>query len=81
MNELEDNNQVQEEQELFEHHHIVVDKGQAMLRLDKYLQLRLESISRTKIQAAAKAGCILVNDKAAKSNYKVKPCDVISIFL
>lgn len=81
MNELEDNNQVQEEQELFEHHHIVVDKGQAMLRLDKYLQLRLESISRTKIQAAAKAGCILVNDKAAKSNYKVKPCDVISILL
>ena len=72
---------LQEETELYEHHHIVVDKGQAMLRLDKYLQMRLEGISRTKIQAAAKAGCVLVNDKAAKSNYKVKPCDVISVLL
>ena len=55
-----------DEQELFEHHRIQVDKGQAMLRLDKYLQMRLEGISRTKIQAAAKAGCVLVNGKAAK---------------
>ena len=35
------------EPELFEHHRIIVDKGQAMLRLDKYLQMRLEGISRT----------------------------------
>ena len=70
-----------DEQELFEHHRIQVDKGQAMLRLDKYLQMRLEGISRTKIQAAAKAGCVLVNGKAAKSNYKVKPCDLISVVL
>ncbi|MCQ2294438.1 MAG: RluA family pseudouridine synthase [Bacteroidales bacterium] len=67
--------------ELYEHHRILVDKGQAMLRLDKYLQMRLEGISRTKIQAAAKAGCIMVNDKVQKSNYKVKPCDVISVLL
>lgn len=71
----------EEERELYEHHRIVVDKGQAMLRLDKYLQMRLEGISRTKIQAAAKAGCVLVGDKAAKPNYKVKPCDVVSILL
>ncbi len=70
-----------EEQELYEHHRILVDKGQAMLRMDKFLQMRLEGVSRTKIQAAAKAGCILVNGKAAKSNYKVKPCDDISILL
>ena len=49
-----------EEQELYEHHHIMVDKGQAMLRMDKFLQMLLEGVSRTKIQAAAKAGCILV---------------------
>ena len=56
------------EPELFEHHRIVVDKGQTMLRIDKYLQMRLEGISRTKIQAAAKAGCIMVNDRPVKSN-------------
>lgn len=70
-----------EENDLYEHHHIVVDKGQEMLRMDKYLQMRLQGISRTKIQAAAKAECILVNGKPAKSNYKVKPLDEISILL
>lgn len=70
-----------DEQELYEHHHIVVDKGQEMLRIDKYLQAHLTNVSRTKIQAAAKAGCILVNDKPTKSNYRVKPCDVISVLL
>ena len=69
------------EPELFEHHRIQVDKGQEMMRLDKYLQMRLEGISRTKIQAAAHAGCVLVNNKAAKSNYKIKPCDIISVLL
>ena len=73
--------QLQGDSELYEHHRITVDKGQAMLRVDKYLQMRLEGVSRTKIQAAAKAGCIVVNDKPAKSNYKVKPCDVISVLL
>lgn len=70
-----------EEGELYEHHRIVVDKGQEMVRIDKYLQMRLEHISRTKIQAAAKAGCILVNNKPSKSNYRIKPCDIISVLL
>ena len=79
---LLDNPSIQEdENELYEHHRIFVDKGQAMLRLDKYLQMRLEGISRNKIQTAAKAGCVLVNGKPAKSNYKVKPCDLITILL
>lgn len=69
------------EEDLFERHHIVVDKGQESLRIDKFLQQRLSSVSRNKIQAAAKAGCVLVNGKAAKSNYKVKPCDTISVLL
>lgn len=81
MNEELEELQTQGDSELYEHHRIAVDKGQAMLRLDKYLQMRLEGVSRTKIQAAAKAGCIVVNDKPAKSNYKVKPCDVISVLL
>lgn len=70
-----------EETELFEHHRIIVDKGQAMLRLDKYLQMRLEGISRNRIQAAVKEGYVLVNGVAAKSNYKVKPCDELVVLL
>jgi 23S rRNA pseudouridine1911/1915/1917 synthase len=70
-----------QEQELFEHHHIIVDKGQGLLRIDKFLLTRLPDVSRTKIQQAADAGNILVNEKSVKSNYKVKPTDSISIVL
>ncbi|MCK4637834.1 MAG: RluA family pseudouridine synthase [Bacteroidales bacterium] len=67
--------------ELYEHFRFVVDKGQALLRIDKYLMNRIESASRNKIQNAAKAGNILVNNKPVKPNYKVKPDDIISIVL
>ena len=70
-----------EQQELYEHHRFTVDRGQESLRLDIYLQMRLGGVSRTKIQAAAKAGCIHVNDNVAKPSYKVKPLDVISVLL
>ncbi len=80
LSEQPDDNEANES-ELFEHHRIQVDKGQAMLRLDKYLQMRLEGVSRTKIQAATKADCVLVNERPAKSNYKVKPLDTISVLL
>jgi len=70
-----------EEQELFEHFRFVVDKGQTILRIDKFLMNRLESVSRSKIQAAAHAGNILVNEKPIKPNYKAKPNDIISIVL
>lgn len=70
-----------EEQELFEHYHFVADKGQGLLRIDKFLMCRIENASRTKLQNATKAGNILVNQKAVKSNYKVKPGDNISIVL
>lgn len=68
-------------EELFEHHRIVVDKGQQVMRIDKYLVNRLMTTSRSKIQAAAEAGNILVNEQAVKSNYKIKPEEVISIVL
>ena len=74
-------NEQNEERELYENHRIVVDKGQEMMRMDKYLMMRIEGVSRTKIQAAAKASCILVNGKPAKSNYKIKPCDLITVLL
>ena len=68
-------------EELFEHHRIEVDKGQQVMRIDKYLVNRLVNTSRSKIQAAAEAGSILVNEQAVKSNYKIKPEEVISIVL
>ncbi len=70
-----------DEQELHEHHRIVCDPGQSLLRLDKFLFDRLPHTSRNRIQAAAKAGNVLVNDKPAKPSQKVKPGDVISIVL
>lgn len=71
----------EEERELYEHHRIVVDKGQTQIRIDKFLVNRIENISRNRIQNAAKADCILCFGKPVKSNYKVKPNDEISIVL
>lgn len=70
-----------EEQELFEHFRIEVDPGQKPLRIDKFLVNRIENASRNKIQSAADADNILVNEKPVKSNYKVKPKDIISIVM
>ena len=65
--------------ELFEHMHITVDGGQDTVRIDTFLTTRISSISRNRIQNAAKAGNVLVNGTPVKPNYKVKPNDVISI--
>ncbi|MBN2611536.1 MAG: RluA family pseudouridine synthase [Bacteroidales bacterium] len=73
--------ELNEQQELFEHYRFEVDKKQSLLRIDKYLGNRIENVSRNKIQNAAKAGNILVNGIPEKPSYKVKPCDVISIVL
>lgn len=70
-----------EDREMFEHYRFTVDKGQGLLRIDKYLMLRIENASRNKIQAAAKAGNILVNGEPVKPSYRVKPLDDISIVL
>ena len=65
--------------DLFEHRRIEVDPGQQALRIDKFLSDRLPNTSRNKIQNAAISGSILVNEKAVKSNYKVKPGDTVSV--
>jgi 23S rRNA pseudouridine1911/1915/1917 synthase len=70
-----------DQQELFEHYRFKVDPGQSFLRIDKYLSPRLENISRTRIQNAANAGNIIVNNKPVKPNYKVKPGDTVQIVL
>ncbi|MDX9772751.1 MAG: RluA family pseudouridine synthase [Bacteroidales bacterium] len=75
--ELSDN----QEQELYEHYRYEVNPGQSMLRIDKYLSTRIENVSRTRVQAAAQAGNILVNDIPVKPNYRVKPLDIIQVLL
>lgn len=77
----EDINEQQEFQELFEHFRFEADPGQSPLRIDKFLFNRLEGTSRTRIQGAAGAGNIEVNGATVKSNYKVKPGDIIRILL
>ncbi len=79
--EVDELSEVGEEQELFEHFRFMVDKGQAMVRIDKHLVNCMSNTSRNRIQEAAEAGNILVNGKPVKSNYRIKPFDIISIVL
>jgi 23S rRNA pseudouridine1911/1915/1917 synthase len=72
---------MEQEQEMYEHFRFVADPGQGLLRIDKFLMTRIENASRNKIQQAAKAGCILVNEQAVKQNYRVKPGDMISVVM
>ena len=70
-----------EEQQLYEHFRVVVDKGQDTVRIDKFLFEHLQHSSRNRIQKAAEAGFIHVNDRPVKSNYKVRPDDVVTLML
>lgn len=72
---------IKEPGDLYEHFRFTTDKGQSQVRIDKFLHNHIENASRTKIQHAADAGNILVNEKPVKSNYKVKPGDIISVVL
>ncbi|MFT4698610.1 MAG: 23S rRNA pseudouridine1911/1915/1917 synthase [Flavobacteriaceae bacterium] len=65
--------------DLYEHFRFVAQKGQQPLRVDKYLMNYIENATRNKIQQAAKDGNIHVNDAPVKSNYKVKPNDVVTV--
>ncbi|MCS7019708.1 MAG: RluA family pseudouridine synthase [Cytophagales bacterium] len=71
----------QDDDALFEHYRIVVDKGQSLLRIDKFLCDRLPNTSRSKIQDAIHHGFIQVNQQPVKPNYKVHPLDVITVSL
>ena len=67
--------------DLYEHYRFVASEGQVPLRVDKFLMNFIENATRNKIQQAAKAGNILVNDAIVKQNYKVKPKDVVRVVL
>lgn len=79
--ESNDGQEPDSQEQLYEHFAVTVDRGQALLRIDKYLVDRLEHCSRSRVQAAADAGNILVNSVAVKSSYRVKPADRISIVM
>ena len=66
---------------LYEHLRIVVDKGQVPVRIDKFMTDKLQHSSRNRIQKAADAGFVHVNDHPVKSNYKIRPEDVITLML
>ena len=68
-------------EELFERWKLQADRGQAPLRVDKFVVEHMGSTSRNRIQAAADAGHLWVNGKAVKANYKVKPLDIVQVLL
>ncbi|MDR2131197.1 MAG: RluA family pseudouridine synthase [Odoribacteraceae bacterium] len=71
----------EEEEQEFEHFRFDADRGQAPLRVDKFLVDRLPNASRTRVQEAAVAGCIRVNGLPVKPNYRVKPGDAVALVL
>ncbi len=78
MNNMQD---IEPEEELWERWRCEVDKGQTPVRVDKYLTEHMAGTSRNRIQNAADAGNVLVNGKPVASNHKVKPLDVIQVLL
>jgi 23S rRNA pseudouridine1911/1915/1917 synthase len=74
-------NDDEDEKGLYEFKRIRVDPKQAPMRLDKFVQDRVEKISRTRIQDAIKAGQILVDDKIVKSNFQVSPGEEVVMYL
>ncbi len=71
----------EENQELFEHYNFTADKGQELLRVDKFLMDRIPNSTRNKLQQAISDGNVLVNKENVKASYKVKPLDKITVEL
>ncbi|KGN68375.1 pseudouridine synthase [Porphyromonas sp. COT-239 OH1446] len=69
------------EGQLYEHYRIVADAGQGLLRVDKFLAIHMTRTTRSRIQQAAEAGYIFANGQPVRSNYRVKPLDVITLQL
>tara|TARA_B100000575_G_scaffold82626_1_gene64984 strand:+ start:2266 stop:3273 length:1008 start_codon:yes stop_codon:yes gene_type:complete len=66
---------------LHEHFSFKIDNGQDPLRIDKFLMSRIENVTRNKIQQSIKDGNIFVNDVKVKSNYKIKPKDLVRVLM
>ena len=61
-------NESEEGEDLYEHYKFVVDKGQEIVRIDKYLLDRMPNTSRNKIQIADRNGNVVVNGQKVKLN-------------
>lgn len=59
---------------------IKVDGKQSPLRIDKFLNIRLQ-LSRSRIQETIKMGNVTVDGKAVKANHKIKPGEFIKVIL
>jgi 23S rRNA pseudouridine1911/1915/1917 synthase len=70
-----------EEGGLYEHYHLTADRGQSLIRVDQFLSNQLPGTSRSRVQAAAGAGCIRVNGTPVKSSYRVKPGDEVTVVM
>lgn len=70
-----------EEQGMFEHFRLNVDRGQEPVRVDKFMSGHLENTSRHRIQMAIKSGYVRVGDKVVKSNFIVRPGDVVRFMM
>ena len=73
--------EITDQDELYEHHRFIIEKGQATIRIDKWLFNHMPNVSRNRLQNACDAGNIIVNGKEVRSSYKVKPLDTIQIVL
>jgi 23S rRNA pseudouridine1911/1915/1917 synthase len=72
--------EINDNEELFEQHVIIIDKGQEATRIDKFLMQRIEGATRNKIQQAIEDEMVLVNDKPIKKNYNTRPGDKIVVY-
>ena len=73
--------EIEDDEELFEHYKIVADPGQSLLRIDKFLMDRLPNVTRTKIQEGIHLGFVKVNDRDVKPNHKIHPGDIVTVSL
>lgn len=81
LEELDDIEAVGDAEQLYEHFRVVVDRGQELLRIDKYLFDRLPGVSRNRIQQAADNGLVMAGGRPVKSSYRVKPGDVVTVMM
>ncbi len=77
----EDSTFEDDQQEMFEHYRFEADRGQAPVRVDKYLSTHMEDTSRHRIQLAIKEEYIRVNDRIVKANYIVRAGDIITFVM
>lgn len=73
--------EIEDEGGLYEHHRIIADPGQVIIRVDKFLMDRLPNVTRNKLQDGIKDGHVTVNGKNVKPNHRIHPGDEVVVAL